>query len=201
MKTTSWWRTLDRHSLEGIISLGLLGVGLSILFPFLGVTGLIPPTETREVHLDDRAQVTAPSADGMTLQGTHQAELTVSDPGLLDRVLLVGPQIVQGILVLAILTLIMQIATTFRADQEIFDRRNTRRLFAVAATLLVTATFVPALDVLATTVLVSGTPMEQAVEISYELSALPVLLSFLAAGLAGAFGYGTRLRADTEGLV
>ncbi|TDE16926.1 DUF2975 domain-containing protein [Actinomadura sp. 6K520] len=201
MKATSWWRTLDRHTLEMIIGLALLAVGLSILFPLLGVTGLIPPTDTREVHLDTRAQVTAPSADGMSLQGTHQAELTVRDPGLLDRVLLVGPEIVQGILILAVLTLIMQIITTFRADQEIFDRRNTRRLYGIAVILLATATLVPAFDVIATTVLVSGTPLEQAVEISYRLSGITVLLAFLAAALAGAFGYGTRLRADTEGLV
>ncbi|TDC57891.1 DUF2975 domain-containing protein [Actinomadura sp. GC306] len=199
MKTTPWWRALDRHSLEGIIGLALLGVGLSILVPILGVLGVLSPT--REVRLNAPAQVTAPSADGMTLQGTHQAELTLNDPGLMDRVLLAGPEIIQGILILAILTLIMQITMTFRGEGDIFDRRNTRHLYRIAALLLVTATLVPGLDVAATNILVTGTPLAQAVEINYEISGIEALLSLIAAALAGAFGYGTRLRADTEGLV
>lgn len=67
--------------------------------------------------------------------------------------------------------------------------------------LLLIATVVPALEVVTTTALVSGTPVEQAVVITYRLSGVTVLLSFLAVALAGAFAHGTRLRADTEGLV
>ncbi|TQM71216.1 hypothetical protein FHX41_4973 [Actinomadura hallensis] len=201
MQATTWWRRLDRHSLELIIGLALLGVGLSVLFPLLGVVGLIPPQETREVTLNSDTEVTAPSGDGVSLSGTRQAELTVDDPGLLDRVLLAGPGIVQGVLVLVVLTLLMQIALTFSGSGEFFVRRNTRRLYTIAVGLLLIATVVPALEVVTTTALVSGTPVEQAVVITYRLSGVTVLLSFLAVALAGAFAHGTRLRADTEGLV
>ncbi len=201
MQATTWWRRLDRHSLELIIGLALLGAGLSVLFPLLGVAGLIPPQETREVTLNSNTEVTAPSGDGVSLSGTRQAELTVDDPGLLDRVLLAGPGIVQGVLVLVVLTLLMQIALTFSGSGEFFVRRNTRRLYTIAVGLLLIATVVPALEVVTTTALVSGTPVEQAVVITYRLSGVTVLLSFLAVALAGAFAHGTRLRADTEGLV
>lgn len=201
MKATSWWRRLDRHSLELVIGLALLAVGLTVLFPLLGLTGLIPPTDNREVDLDDRAEVAASAGDGIALRGTRTAELTVDDPGFLDRVLLVAPEIVQGILILAVLTLVMRIATTFLSNEDVFVPQNTRRLYAISVLLLVTATLVPALEVVTTTALVNGTPLEPAVEVSYHLPGVPVLLGFLAAALAGAFGHGARLRADTEGLV
>ena len=98
-------------------------------------------------------------------------------------------------------TLLMQIALTFSGSGEFFVRRNTLRLYTIAVGLLLIATVVPALEVVTTTALVSGTPAEQAVVITYRLSGVTVLLSFLAVALAGAFAHGTRLRADTEGLV
>ncbi|XRQ05213.1 DUF2975 domain-containing protein [Actinomadura welshii] len=192
---------LDRHSLELVIGVALLGVGLTVLFPLLGVVGLIPPTDTRAVELDDRTRAPGGTTGETSLRGTHDAELVVSDPALLDRVLLTGPEIIQGILILVVLTLAMRIATTLRADGAIFVPQNPRRLYGIAVTLLLTATLVPGLDVVTTMALVNGTPLDATVEIAYQLSGTTLLLSFLAAGLAGAFAYGTRLRDDTEGLV
>ncbi|TDC76112.1 DUF2975 domain-containing protein [Actinomadura sp. 7K507] len=200
MRATSWLRRLDRHGLELTIGLALLGFGVTALFPLLGVIGLIPPADAREVDIDTRAQVPDLSSGGMSLRGTHHAELTVGDPGLWDRVLLSGPGIVQAILIIVVLTLLMRMATTFQ-DGDVFVPQNTRRLSGISFTLLLAALVVPALDTLTTIALVGGTPLEPAVETGYTLSGLLLLLAFLAAALAGAFGHGARLRADTEGLV
>ena len=200
MSLTTWMRRLDRRALELVIGIALLVVGLAALFPLLGVTGLIPAADAREVEIDTRTAAPGPSSGGISLRGTHHAELAVSDPGLLDRILLSGPVIVQAILIIVILTFLMRMAATFR-DGEIFVPQNTRRLYWIAFTLLLTAFAVPALDTVTTIALVSGTPLEQTVSNSYTLPGVPVLLALLTAALAGAFAHGARLRADTEGLV
>ncbi|HEY8482932.1 MAG TPA: DUF2975 domain-containing protein [Spirillospora sp.] len=184
-----------------IIGLAMLTVGLTVLFPLLGLTGLVSPTDSREVDLGSRTEVAASAGEGMSLHGTRTAELTVDDPGFLDRVLLAAPEIVQGVLILVVLTLVMRITTTLRSEEDVFVPQNTRRLYGIAAVLLVTAFLVPALEVATTTALVNGTALESAVKIGYHLSGVLVLLGFIAAALAGAFAHGTRLRADTEGLV
>ncbi|MGP4021979.1 DUF2975 domain-containing protein [Actinomadura sp. 3N407] len=201
MSPTSWWRRIDRHILELTVGVALLGVGLATLVPLLAVTGLFPPVDTREVTIDDRARIPHPASGGTSLRGTHQAELTVGDPRLWDRILLAGPQIVWGVLTIVVLTLLMRMAETFRADGDVFVPRNTRRLYGIALTLILIATVVPALEALTTIALVSGTPLEPAVNVTYTLSAATLLLGVLVAALAGAFGHGARLRADTEGLV
>ncbi|MEU8797385.1 DUF2975 domain-containing protein [Spirillospora sp. NPDC048819] len=201
MPPTSWWRRIDRHALELTVGVALLGVGLATLFPLLAAIGLIPPVDTREVTIDDRAQTPPLASGGTSLRGTHQAELAVSDPGLWDRILLAGPQIAWGVLTIVVLTLLMRMAETFRADGDVFVPRNTRRLYGIALTLIVTATLVPALEVLTTIALISGTSLEPAVNVTYDLPVATLLLGILVAALAGAFGHGARLRADTEGLV
>lgn len=186
---------------ELTVGVALLGVGIATLIPLLAVTGLIPPVDDREVTIGDRAQVPHLAADGLSLRGTRQAELAVGDPGLWDRILLAGPQIVWGVLTIVVLTLLMRMAETFRADGDVFVPHNTRRLYGIALTLLLIATVGPALDALTTIALITGTPLEPAVNVTYDFSAATFLLSVLVAALAGAFGHGARLRADTEGLV
>ncbi|TDC54890.1 DUF2975 domain-containing protein [Actinomadura sp. KC345] len=199
MHATSWLRRLDRHGLELTLGLALLAVGLTALFPLLGIAGLTP-ADAREVDIDTHTQAPGLSSGAMSLRGTHHAELTIDDPGLMDRVLLAGPKIVQAILVIVVLTLLMRMAKTFQ-DGEVFVPQNTRRLYAIAFTLMLTALVVPALDTVTTIALVSGTPLEQTVDTGYTLPGIPLLLAFLTTALAGAFAHGTRLRADTEGLV
>jgi hypothetical protein len=199
MHATSWLRRLDRHGLELTLGLALLAVGLTALLPLLRIAGLTP-AEAREVDIDTRTQAPGLSSGAMSLRGTHHAELTIDDPGLMDRVLLAGPKIVQAIPVLVVLTLLMRMAKTFQ-DGDVFVPQNTRRLYAIAFALMLTAFVVPALDTVTTIALVSGTPLEQTVDTGYTLPGIPLLLAFLTTALAGAFAHGTRLRADTEGLV
>ncbi|SFN90467.1 DUF2975 domain-containing protein [Actinomadura madurae] len=201
MTTRSPWTRIDSHALELTLGLALLLVGLfQALFPILGVTGPFPPIDTRNVRIDKAAEVPPLRSGGTTLQGTNDAELAVADPTLWDRVLLATPQIVHAALIIVILSILMRMAATFRTG-DVFVPANIRRLYAIAVALLVTATAVPALDMITTEALISGTPLTNAVTSSYTLQTSTVILSILVAALAGAFGHGTRLRADTEGLV
>ncbi|WP_433477067.1 DUF2975 domain-containing protein [Spirillospora sp. CA-142024] len=201
MTTAFRWTRVDSHVLELVIGLGLLLVGLfQALFPLLGVTGPLPPIDTREVRLDTAAQVPHLQSGGATLRGTHQAELAFTDPALWDRVLFAAPQIVHAGLILVILSILMRMATTFRTG-DVFVPANVYRLYGIAVALILTGTAVPALDTITTEALISGTPLTKEVVSGYTLSASTVVLSILVAALAGAFGHGTRLRADTEGLV
>ncbi|MCP9950343.1 DUF2975 domain-containing protein [Actinomadura madurae] len=201
MTTRSPWTRIDSHALELTLGLALLLVGLfQALFPLLGVTGPFPPIDTRDVRIDRTAEVPPLRSGGTTLQGTNDAELAVADPALWDRVLLATPQIVHAALIIVILSILMRMAATFRTG-DVFVPANIRRLYAIAVTLLVTATAVPALDMITTEALISGTPLTGTVTSSYTLQTSTVILSILVAALAGAFGHGTRLRADTEGLV
>ncbi|MEV0704209.1 hypothetical protein AB0I53_40715 [Saccharopolyspora sp. NPDC050389] len=48
----STWTRIDNRILEAAVGLGSLLVGLfGVLFPILGVTGPLPPVDTREVRL------------------------------------------------------------------------------------------------------------------------------------------------------
>jgi hypothetical protein len=201
MTQATRWTRLDSRILELAIGLGLLLVGLfQALFPILGVTGPLPPIDTRDVHLRTAAQVPHLASGGTALRGTRHAELAVSDPGLGDRVLLAAPEVVRAALVLVVLSLLMRMAATFRTG-DVFVPANVRRLFTISIAVLLLGTAAPALDMLTTNALVGGTPLEPAVEIGFTVQASTVLLSLLIAALAGAFGHGARLRADTEGLV
>ncbi|MEO3822355.1 DUF2975 domain-containing protein [Actinomadura sp. B10D3] len=201
MPPRSAWTRIDSHALELTIGLALLLVGLfQILFPVLGVTGPFPPIDTRNVQIDKPAEVPALRSGGTTLQGTHDAELAFADPAFWDRVLLATPHVVHAALIIVILSLLMRMAVTFRTG-DVFVPANSRRLYAIAVTLLVTATAVPALDMITTDALISGTPLTDTVNSTYTLQTSTVILSILVAALAGAFAHGTRLRADTEGLV
>ncbi|MFD0685210.1 DUF2975 domain-containing protein [Actinomadura fibrosa] len=202
MQIARQWTRFDHHVLEGLLGLGVLLAGVfGALVPLLGVTGPLPAADTRMVDIDGRAQVPgSPASGGMVLRGTHHAELALSDPDFGERLLLAGPGIVRSLLIAWVLYTLMRMAQTLRQG-DVFVPANTRRLGRVAAGVLLVGTAVPLLDTLTTDGLVGGTPLDPAVRDVYAPSLGAVLLALLVFAAAGAFGHGTRLRADTEGLV
>ncbi|MFE1770075.1 DUF2975 domain-containing protein [Streptomyces sp. NPDC059008] len=202
MNDTSWWTRAMDHVLELVLGLALLLVGLfKVLIPILGVTGPLPPVASREVRVDAAARLSGATASGpVTLHGTDRAELTFHAPGLGQRVLLALPDIAGGLLVVVILMVLLHMARTFRAG-DFFVPENTRRLTAVAVALVLMGTVVPLLDMMTTNLLVRGEVMAQAVSPAKDYAVEPVFLAVLVGAAAGAFRNGTRLRADTEGLV
>ncbi|MDI5968910.1 DUF2975 domain-containing protein [Streptomyces sp. SL13] len=201
--TTTTWSRVGNPVLEMTLGLALLLVGLfRVLFPILGVTGPLPAMDTtRTVRIDATTRVPDAVAHGaVTLHGTSTAALTFAHPGVGDRLLLVLPALVGGLLLLQVFEILLRTARTFR-DGDFFVPRNARRLGLVAALVLLIGVLTPALDMITTKFLVKGTPVASAVQSSYHLSMLPVVLAILIAAAAAAFRSGTRLRDDTDGLV
>ncbi|GAB3958136.1 hypothetical protein GCM10029978_002420 [Actinoallomurus acanthiterrae] len=196
------WSRNDSRILEAVLGLALLLVGLSgVLVPVLRVAGLLSSAHTREVQLGDLGQVPAAiSSRGVTLRGVRTGELAFAHPGLAERLLLVLPEVARALLLLVILALLRRMIRSLR-DGDVFIARNARRLGVIAAAVLVLATLIPLVDAVTTTLLVSGTHLSPKISITYEVSGPYVLLALLVAAAAEAFRQGTRLRADSEGLV
>ncbi|MFH8592763.1 hypothetical protein [Streptomyces rimosus] len=67
----------------------------------------------------------AATSVGMSLRGTDRAELVLADPGLGQRLLLVLPVVVGGLLISVVLVVLLRMARTFR-DGDFFVPGNTR---------------------------------------------------------------------------
>ncbi|WP_256255743.1 DUF2975 domain-containing protein [Streptomyces sp. MUSC 14] len=192
--------------LEAALGLATALVGVfGVLLPALGVVGLIDPVDTREVKVGTTTRVPgavtdAAAGNGMTLTGTHQADLVFSHPGLGQRLLLALPQVIGSLLLLLILVLLLQMARTLR-NGDVFVPKNARRLSAMGLTVLVQAVLSPVLPALTTQALVSGTSSAGQIPFSATFTGQYVLLAFLILALGEVFRRGTKLRADTEGLV
>lgn len=206
MGTKSWWRRTDNRLLEAALGLAALLAGVfGVLIPALGVAGLIDPVDTREVKIEATTRVPSTVTDavagqGMTLTGTHQANLVFAHPDLSQRLLLALPEVIGSLLLLFVLALLLQMARTLR-DGDVFVPRNARRLSTIGLTVLVQALLSPVLPTVTTEALVSGTPMADQLPSSITFTGKYVLLAFLILALGEVFRRGTKLRADTEGLV
>jgi hypothetical protein len=204
--TKSWWNRTDSRLLEAALGLAaLLDAVFGVLIPALGVVGLIDPVDTREVTPETATRVPGTVTDavaghGMTLTGTHRADLVLAHPDLGQRLLLALPDVVGSLLLLLVLVLLLQMTRTLR-DGDVFVPKNARRLSVIGLTVLVQAVLSPVLPSLTTEALVSGTPMADQVPFSVTFTGEYVLLAFLILALGEVFRRGTKLRADTEGLV
>jgi hypothetical protein len=188
--------------LEVVLGLALaLAALFGLLLPLLGVTGPIDPMDVRDVRIEAVTRVSAAVTSGpVTLQGTHQAEIALTHPDVQQRILLALPDIFNGALLILVLALLLRMARTLR-DSDVFVPENARRLHVIAAAIVAMGILGPLVDTVTAHLLISGTPISPAVPFAYTVSAAPVLLGLLVAALAEVFRQGTRLRADTEGLV
>ncbi|GGU47404.1 hypothetical protein [Streptomyces violascens] len=122
MGAKSWWNQTDSRSREAALSLAVLLVGVfGALLPVLGVAGLTDPMDTCEVEAETATRVPdtvshAVTGHGMTLTGTHQADLVFANPVLGQRLLLALPEIVGSLLLLLllILALLVKMARALR---------------------------------------------------------------------------------------
>lgn len=206
MRTKSWWSQTDSRLLEAALGLATVLVGVfGVLIPALGVVGLIDPISTREVQSETTTRVPGTVTDaaaghGMALTGTHQADLVLAHPNLGQRLLLALPQVVGSLLLLLVLALLLQMARTLRGG-DVFAPKNARRLSLIGLTVLVQAILAPVVLATTTEMLVSGTSTADHIGFSATFTGEYVLLAFLVLALGEVFRRGTKLRADTEGLV
>ncbi|MGX4691509.1 DUF2975 domain-containing protein [Streptomyces sp. JNUCC 63] len=206
MGAKSWWSRTDSRLLEAALGLATLLVGVfGMLLPVLGVVGLVDPVDTREVEAETATRVPGTVTDavaghGMALTGTHQADLVFADPDLDQRLLLALPEFIGSLFLLLILVLLLRMARTLRGG-DVFVPENARRLSVIGLTVLVQGVLSPMLLSSTTQALVSGTPMADRIPFSATFTGEYVLLAFLVLALGEVFRRGTKLRADTEGLV
>ncbi|MEU3193163.1 DUF2975 domain-containing protein [Streptomyces sp. NPDC006992] len=207
MGTKSWWSRTDSRFLEAALGLAVVLVGVfGVLLPALGIVGLRDgPMDTVEVEPETAARIpekvsAAVTGHGMTLTGTRQAELVFADPDLGQRLLLALPGVVGSLFLLLVLVLLFKVARTLSGG-DIFVPANARRLSALGLTVLVQAVLTPVLPALTTEMLVRGSPMAEQIPFSVTFTGEQVLLAFLILALGEVFRRGTKLRADTEGLI
>lgn len=195
-----WSRTdaLVLQSLLGGVFAIVAIVGL--VLPLLGVVGVLDIASTRQVLVTDVAATGLPDAGGVQLTASEEATLTVVDPTLRERLLLELPGLFGAALMLLGLWLLFLVARTLCAGDP-FEPRNPLRLYALGALIGVGSLVGSLLTAVTTARLVAGTPVEDHVPFSAELSALPLVVALLVAALAEAFRIGVRLREDTEGLI
>ncbi|WP_019631643.1 DUF2975 domain-containing protein [Actinomadura atramentaria] len=200
------WSRGDNRLLEALLALAAVLVGVfGVLIPALGVVGAVGPIDTREVTLDTTtrppsAAVQEATDHGMTLTGTHHADLAFTNPDLSQRLLLALPELVGGLFLLLVLFLLFKMAATLRTG-DVFVPENARRLSIIGVTALAQAVLAPTLPALTTQVLVRGTSLADEIPFSVTFTGGYVLLAFLILALAEVFRRGTKLRADTEGLI
>ncbi|MFF8591150.1 DUF2975 domain-containing protein [Streptomyces sp. NPDC015220] len=206
MGTTSWWSRTDNRLLEAALGLAAALVAVfGVLIPALGVVGLTDPVDTRSVEARTTTRIPAAVTDavaghGMSLTGTHRADLVFAHPGPGQRLLLALPEIVGSLLLLLVVALLLRMAGTLRRG-DVFVPQNARRLSVIGLTVLVQAVLSPVLPALTTAALVRGTPLGEQIPFEVSFTGEYVLLAFLILALGEVFRRGTRLRADTEGLV
>ncbi|SER48347.1 DUF2975 domain-containing protein [Streptomyces qinglanensis] len=207
MGTKTWWSRTDSRFLEAALGLAAVLVGVfGVLLPALGVVGLRDgPMDGVEVEPEAAARIpekvsAAVTGHGMTLTGTRRAELVFADPDLGQRLLLALPGVVGSLFLLLVLVLLFKVARTLSGG-DIFVPANARRLSALGLTVLVQAVLTPVLPALTTEMLVRGSPMAEQVPFSVTFTGEHVLLAFLILALGEVFRRGTKLRADTEGLI
>ncbi|GAB3213378.1 DUF2975 domain-containing protein [Marinactinospora thermotolerans] len=202
MENQTRWSRLNDHLLEGALGVALLLVGLfDLLLPLLGVAGLLPMETTRLVHIDTPAPPPGiMDADGMTLRAASTAELALTDPGLPERLLLALPGLTGTVLLVVVLGLLLRMARSLRSG-DVFIPGNVWRLHTIALAVLLIGLAVPLVEAVSTDLLVGATPLHSMVPFHYEFSTGHVFLALLVSAAAEAFRHGSRLRADTEGLV
>ncbi|MFD9209722.1 DUF2975 domain-containing protein [Streptomyces sioyaensis] len=191
------WSRINNRVLEVLLGLGLV-VALFSLGP--PAQSILDHPAPRDVLLTDAATPDDLRLRGITLYRQGIAQMDFTHPHFTQRLLLVLPQIVTAVLIIMILWCLLRLTQTFRQG-DYFAPENTRRLAVVAVAILLSGLLVPALDTITTQLLVNGTPAEPAVEVQYQFNAPLVYLGLLIAAAAQAFRNGTRLKADSEGLV
>jgi hypothetical protein len=189
------WTRLDQSFVELIlVCAGGAVVVFGVVLPLLGST-------TRTVELAARASVPRlPVGGGVTLKGTHAAELSFRHPDFGQRLLLSLPELIAAALALVVVWQLVRLVRTLRAGDP-FVPGNARRLTVVALAVIVGGAAVPLADAITTDLLQRDTAVDGLVSFSASLDFLPFLIGVLLAALAEFFRRGARLREETVGLV
>ncbi|MFC4060843.1 hypothetical protein ACFOWE_21280 [Planomonospora corallina] len=195
------------QTLEGIM---WLGAAASVLGLALGLHRVFssPGIDSRHVGVGYQAVSgagqgqsvpTGPPGTPHLLPSSFDRTLVISDPDLSQRFLLALPDLLLTVALGAIAVLLLLMLRSFR-EGEPFAPPNAWRLAAVGIALLGIAC-IPHVEAISLKALVSGSPLEDMGVHSGEDFDWALVTGFAVLALAEFFRQGSRLRADTEGLV
>lgn len=204
---------------EVLLTLGIVVSCLAIVGPIidkpgLGLLGSTKPAVDAQISssktLTDSIR-TALASEGLKTSA-KQGESTVvigqpviahfefTNPSAGVRSIWVASQISQPILVLAGLSLVLKIVRSVRAGDP-FDDKNVKRLWALAV-LIAGGGFAQSLfSGLAGSLMILRSSAGDLVDVTAEMSFLPLLLGMLVASLAVVWQAGTRMRDDVAGMI
>ncbi|MEU4542734.1 DUF2975 domain-containing protein [Nonomuraea dietziae] len=188
------------------------GVAFVVLVLALGVSQILRSdgVDMRAVWFDPYstptqadAPVTEPSGPPGTVSlvtPNFDRTVMVAQPTLYQRFLLLAPDLLTALLLGAVALVFLRVVRTLRAGDP-FIPPNARRFAVIGALLIGLAVVVPWAEQLALAQLLSGTPMEGTRITGRDEFRWAGLVGVGVLALAEVFRHGTRLRADTEGLV
>ncbi|MFI0445790.1 DUF2975 domain-containing protein [Actinomadura sp. 6N118] len=195
------WSRADGAVLEGLLGLAFVVQAVfGLIGPLLAVAGLLDPATSRSVSLSGTTAADIAAADGIKLSTSDQAQLTIAHPDVYQRALLELPTLIGAAMIMLGISLLFLLTRTLRQGDP-FASGNPRRLHGIALLILVGGVFGNWLEAITSSMLVSGTSLQDRIPTSFQISPVPVMAALLVAALAEAFRLGTRLREDTEGLV
>lgn len=209
------WTRIDSVLMRVFILLAMAFSGLPLVLGLAWIASLIPAdssfgmnriTVSPPVDMGETSPDVVPQDPDVTVDGTQRMILTFHDPGILERLLLVLPQLVFASLALACLYLLLRILNSLSVGDP-FVRANVRRIHVMASLVIVGALFYPFVDAFRGLPLQHGVvPPEGLVLFEFSFGQVSVPLVVLLVGLALAalgeiFRRGTEMRDDVEGLV
>jgi hypothetical protein len=138
--------------------------------------------------------------EGIEMGGPLTAQVVIVNPSVRQRVAVVGPQVVGGLVTLGVLLLLLQVVRSLRQGDP-FRPANARRLLGIAALVGIGGQVTVLFGVWSRMEVVNHPKVAPFVQHDVELSFLPLVAGLGIAVAAEVFRRGTRLRADVEGLV
>ena len=184
--------------------IALIGVLISLVVIFTGSGAGTHPVEMSSYNTATSADDPAPLPTGppgavSLVKPASDYTLIVADPSVSQRFLLGLPDLLLAVIMSIVAGILLLLIRTFDQDDP-FVPQNARRL-SVIGVLLISLNGISGVEKLALEGLLSGTPLENIPVQSAENFYWALIVGLAALALAEVFRQGSKLRADTQGLV
>ncbi|SNT22218.1 Protein of unknown function [Streptosporangium subroseum] len=196
------------RNLELVVWVGfgiaLIGVLISLVGIFTGPAARTRPVEMSPYNTATSADDPAPLPTGppgavSLVKPAADYTLVIADPSVSQRFLFVLPDLLLAVIMSVIAGILLLVIRTFDQDDP-FVPPNARRL-SVIGVLLLSLNGIPVVEKLVLEGLLSGTPLKNMPIRSAENFYWALIVGLAALALAEVFRQGSKLRADTQGLV
>ncbi len=141
-----------------------------------------------------------PRGDALEMVPRLEATIVVNNPDFRQSVVLVWVPLLNGLSLIAVMVLTIRILRTVRRG-DVFVADNVRRLYAIAAIVVVGGCVLQALSLWGYWGVVGNLRVAQYVQPTWEISWVPLVAGLAVAVAAEVFRQGIRLRDDAQGTV